>query len=153
MSFSVNGLFMIEVVSSENIKEILPLIRSYQAFYNVADINDSNNHEFFSQFGSDSDTGCLFGYRVGQKMVAFATVYFSFSSTIAAKVAVMNDLYIDPDYRRQGIAKALILHCEQYGRSKGAARLQWVTAADNLPAQSLYLSLGAKQSSWEHYVL
>ena len=71
---------MIEVVSSENIKEILPLIRSYQAFYNVADINDSNNHEFFSQFGSDSDTGCLFGYRVGQQMVAFATVYFSFSS-------------------------------------------------------------------------
>jgi len=56
---------MIEVVSSKNLEEILPLIRSYQAFYNVANINDSNNHEFFSQFEEGSDTGCLFGYRVG----------------------------------------------------------------------------------------
>lgn len=143
---------MIEPISESNLEEVLPLIRCYQAFYQVATIDEGKNREFFSQFGEEAGPGCLFGYRIDEKLVAFATVYLSFASTIADKIAIMNDLYVDPKYRQRGIGKALIEHCEQFGRSRGAARLQWVTAADNKQAQSLYRSLGAKQSSWEHFI-
>jgi len=83
--------------------------------------------------------------------VAFATVYFSYASSIISKVAIMNDLYTSEEYRKRGIAAALIKHCEKYARKNGAARLQWVTAESNKTAQSIYESLGAKQSSWGFY--
>ena len=51
---------MIEIVSKNNIDEVLPLIRAYQEFYNVAEISDSKNKEFFSQFGESNPAGCQF---------------------------------------------------------------------------------------------
>lgn len=142
---------MIEPINQKNLNEVLPLIRKYQEFYEVKNIDDENNKEFFSQFGNLSDKGCLFGYRKKGKFVAFATVYFSYVSSIISKVAIMNDLYTSEEYRNQGIATVLIKYCENYAKKNGAARLQWVTASDNKKAQSIYEALGAKQSSWEFY--
>lgn len=51
---------MIEIVTNNNIKEVLPLIRMYQEFYKITNISDERNREFFSQFGPDTDKGCLF---------------------------------------------------------------------------------------------
>lgn len=142
---------MIEAITEKNLDEVLPLIRAYLCFYKVTDIDDARNKQFFSQFGEQSDIGCLFAYRKEGKLVAFVTVYFSFSSTITSKVAVMNDLYTQENCRGHGVATALIKHCEAYGKSKGAVRLQWLTAPDNQAAQAVYKSLGAKQSSWEFF--
>ena len=142
---------MIETVSHNNLDDVLPLIRAYQAFYQVADIDDARNREFFSRFGKNSEQGCQFLYRQGERVVGFATVYFSFASTITAKVAVLNDLYTEPDCRGQGIGKQLIEHCRQYAAEQGAARLQWVTAPDNTQAQALYDALDTRKSSWLFY--
>ena len=142
---------MIEPIDKTNLDDVLPLIRKYQEFYAVKNIDDKNNKNFFSQFNPSSDKGCLFGYRKEGKLVGFATVYFSYASSITSKVAIMNDLYTLEGHRRQGIAAELIKHCELYAKKNEAARLQWVTAATNKTAQSIYKSLGAKQSSWEFY--
>lgn len=143
---------MIEAVTDNNLAEVLPLIRRYQEFYNIVDIDDQRNKEFFSQFGEDKNGGCLFLYRNDQGMaVAFATVYFTFVSSIPDKVGVMNDLYTGPDYRGKGIGKCLINHCLEFALSKGAARLQWITAEDNVQAQRLYDSLSTRKSSWKVY--
>lgn len=142
---------MIEPIDKTNLDDVLPLIRKYQEFYAIKNINDNNNKNFFSQFGASSEKGCLFGYRKEGTLVAFATVYFSYASSIISKVAIMNDLYTSEEYRRQGIAAELIKHCEKYAKKNEAARLQWVTASTNKTAQSIYRSLGAKQSSWEFY--
>lgn len=63
----------------------------------------------------------------------------------------MNDLFTLGEFRKQGIARSLIDHCAKYAKSQGAARLQWVTAPNNLNAQALYNKMGAKQSSWEFF--
>lgn len=84
-------------------------------------------------------------------MVGFATVYFSYASTITGKVAVMYDLYTLEEFRKRGIGEALINHCESHAKSKGAVRLQWVTAPDNTTAQALYKKMGARQSTWEFF--
>ena len=50
---------MIEVVSKNNIDDVLPLIRAYQELYNVAEILDSKNKAFFCQLGESNSAGCL----------------------------------------------------------------------------------------------
>lgn len=142
---------MIEIVDENNLNEVLPLIRKYLAFYQVNDIDDEKNAKYFSQFGQDTDKGCLFGYRASGKMVGFATVYFSFSSTILSKVAILNDLFTLEEFRRQGIGTELIKHCATFAKDRGAARLQWVTAVENKTAQAVYDAIGAKHSTWEIY--
>ena len=142
---------MIEFVNEGNLKEVMPLIKAYQEFYEVSDIDDDRNEGFFSQFGEQNPFGCQFLYRIDGRVVAFATVYFSFTSTIARKVGVMNDLFVVSDVRGKGIGRALINHCLDYALSKGAYRLQWVTAMDNQVAQRLYDSLNTNKKPWLFY--
>lgn len=143
---------MIEAVSAENLHEVLPLIRDYQCFYNVNDISDEKNLHFFSQFGPSAKEGCQFLYRDEGKAVAFATVYFSFTSTITSKVAILNDLFTLPSQRGKGVGRKLIEYCKEYALEHGAVRLQWATSLDNVQAQKLYDSMGAKKTTWHFYV-
>jgi len=142
---------MIESVDANNLQEVLPLIRAYQEFYEVPDIDEAVNRDFFAQFGEPNPSGCQFLFRQGGRAVGFATVYFTFTSTIARKVAVMNDLYVLPDVRGGGIGRQLIDHCLRFALSRGACRLQWVTALDNRPAQGLYDSLNTSKKPWLFY--
>lgn len=142
---------MIEVVSKNNMNEVLPLIRAYQEFYNVAEISDAKNLEFFSQFGESNPAGCQFAYRDNGEVVGFATVYFTYTSTIAAKVAVLNDLFTVSNLRGKGIGRELVEHGHKFASSQGAARLQWVTAPDNEQAQRLYDSMNTSKSMWYFY--
>lgn len=142
---------MIEPVSKHNLIEALPLIKAYQEFYKIADISDSKNEQFFSQFGESSPTGCQFIYRDNGIVVGFATVYFSYASSITSKVAVLNDLYTAESSRGKGVGRKLIDHCREFAASKGAARLQWVTAPENTVAQGLYDSMNTSKSNWHFY--
>ena len=142
---------MIEVVSKNNLEEILPLIRQYQEFYKVADISDSRNREFFSQFGESNPSGCQFLFREADVVLGFATVYFTHNSTLPAKVGVLNDLFCVSASRGKGVGRKLVDHCHAYVVAQGAARLQWVTAPDNEPANRLYESMNTNKSSWFFY--
>ena len=142
---------MIEPVSKLNLNEVIPLIRKYQEFYKIADICDFRNTEFFSQFGESNPAGCQFIFRESGVVVGFATVYFTFTTSITSKIAIMNDLYTSPDQRGKGIGRKLIEHCRAFAASNGSARLQWVTAPDNELAQKLYDSLQTNKSEWKFY--
>jgi ribosomal protein S18 acetylase RimI-like enzyme len=142
---------VIEVVTDETLDEVIPLIRRYQEFYGVTEISVEINRAFFLQFGERQSKGCQFLFREGGQAVAFSTVYFTYASTIAAKVAVLSDLYTLPENRGKGIGKQLIEHCRKYAFKKGAVRLQWVTAVNNRQAQRLYDSLDITKSTWCFY--
>ncbi|EWH10461.1 putative acetyltransferase [Catenovulum agarivorans DS-2] len=142
---------MIEQVSKENLPEVLPLVRAYQEFYKVQSVCDKRNFEFFSKFCGSSEHGSQFLFRKEQEVAGFATVYFTFTSTITSKIAILNDLYTLPKFRGNGVGRQLIDHCREFARVNGAARLQWVTAPDNVAAQKLYDSMGTSKSTWHFY--
>jgi len=142
---------MIVKVSMDNFYEVLPLIREYQEFYGVTNINEQKNRIFFSQFAQGSDNGMLHMYKLGDAFIGFTTIYRTFSSTRAQEVSVLNDLYVKKEHRGKGYAKALMENAFKCAKEEGFSRLQWVTAKDNETAQSLYNSLDATQSSWYFY--
>ncbi len=142
---------MIETLSQNNIAEFLPLIREYQKFYHAQEISDENNERFFSQFNTSNPLGSVFLFREGLHLAGFATVYFTYASTITSKVATLNDLYTLPQQRKNGIALQLIEHCRTFAKDQGATRLQWLTSPDNHTAQSLYDGLNTQKSTWHFY--
>ena len=52
-----------------------------------------------------------------------------------------------------GAGRELITACLQRCRERGAAKLVWETAPDNVVAQRLYDALGAEKSTWLTYEL
>lgn len=59
-------------------------------------------------------------------------------------VCYMQDVFVDPGHRRQGIGRALVTALAGIGASEGWARLYWLAEAHNKEAQSLYKNLGLK---------
>lgn len=83
----------------------------------------------------------------------FATLYWSWSSTRAAPIAVMNDLYVVDGQRGRGLAEQLIARGAEEARAHGAAVMEWQTAPDNHRAQRVYDRVGAQRSQWLTYEL
>lgn len=61
-----------------------------------------------------------------------------------AMAAYMQDVYVDPAFRQQGIARALVGAVAEAGRAQGWSRLYWLADADNAAAQALYKNMGIK---------
>jgi GNAT superfamily N-acetyltransferase len=49
-------------------------------------------------------------------MVGFAQLYPSFSSVLMKRIWILNDLFVEKDFRREGVAKLLMDAAERYAR-------------------------------------
>lgn len=140
-------------VSPAHYEELLPLIAAYQRFYEVDDVDEDRNREFFRRFLEPSEVGLLLGARAEDRFLGYACLYWHFSSTQAVETVLMNDLYVEAEARGRGVGRALIEASAEVARARGAAHLQWATAPDNHTAQRLYDATGAERSEWYEYEL
>ena len=145
----------IQRVGEADLADLLPLMRGYSDFYEVdppdqallalslALIEDPQR-EGVQLIARDAEDGTAVG---------FATVYWMWSTSRAARIGVMNDLFVDPAARRRGVGEALIAACLDLVRQRGAVSLQWQTALDNHTAQALYERVGGIRESWYDFHL
>jgi GNAT superfamily N-acetyltransferase len=143
----------VEPVAESQFEALLPLIAAYQRFYEVEDIDDRRNRAFFRRFLAPSDDGLLVGAWAGERLLGYTCLYWSFTSLVPAETVLMNDLFVDPAARGEGVGRALIEASVNVARARGAQRLEWATAPDNHTAQRLYDSTGAERTAWLEYEL
>lgn len=74
--------------------------------------------------------------------VGFTQLYPTFSSGRMAKNWILNDLFVEPDHRNQGIGKRLIDAAMQFAKDDGATFVKLETAKDNKTAQNVYEGIG-----------
>jgi GNAT superfamily N-acetyltransferase len=140
-------------VGEGDLDELLPLMRAYCDFYEVAPSDDDLLALSRALIADPEREGVQLLARDNGKAVAFATIYWTWATTIASRIGVMNDLYVAPDARGSGAADALIHACADECRRHGAAELTWQTAKDNARAQRVYDRVGADRSEWVDYSL
>jgi GNAT superfamily N-acetyltransferase len=140
-------------VAPEEFEELLPLIAAYQRFYEVEEIDEGRNRDFFRRFLSPSEDGLLLGARADGRLLGYACLFWHFSSLQAEEVVLLNDLYVEEDARGRGVGRALIEATAAVTRERGAPFFEWVTAPENRAAQRLYDSTGAERSEWIAYEL
>ena len=146
--------FTIATVGEGDLDDLLPLMRAYCDFYEVAPV-DADLLGMSRALIADPDReGVQLIARDGDgTAVGFATVFWTWQTLDAARLAVMNDLYVDPASRGTGLAARLIEGCAALARGHGASSLGWQTALDNERAQKLYDRVGARRSQWLDYEL
>lgn len=145
----------IERVREQDLPELLPLMRSYCDFYGVAPSDDDLLAMSRALIADPDREGIqLVAREESGRPTGFATVFWSWSTLRAARIGVMNDLFVAPEARGTGAAEALIDACrEECRRRGGVASLGWQTAKDNLRAQAVYERVGGRRSEWVDYSL
>lgn len=86
-----------------------------------------------------------------EKIVGFATLYFTFNTLEAKRMAFLYDLFVVPDIRGQKLGENLFQTCLSYIRENDYSHMIWETAHDNMVAQSLYDKMGAQKAVWLNY--
>lgn len=119
---------------------ITPLFDAYRRFYGRA--SDLPAAQEFLRARFNHGESVLLLALVDGKPAGFAQLYPAFSSVSLARTFILNDLYVAPDYRSNGVGAGLLRAASEYGRQLGAVRLTLSTAVDNATAQALYQSVG-----------
>jgi GNAT superfamily N-acetyltransferase len=141
-------------VTEADLPELLPLMRAYCDFYEVTPSDDALLELSRALIADPEREGLqLLARNDAGEAVGFATIFWSWATTIAARIGVMNDLFVAAGARGSGAAEALIHACADECRRHGAAELTWQTATDNARAQRVYDRVGAERSQWLDYSL
>jgi ribosomal protein S18 acetylase RimI-like enzyme len=80
--------------------------------------------------------------EVAGRVVGFAAVRVVSCVFYPRPRAELTELYVEPAFRRQGVAHALIAEAESLAANLGAEALGVLTGDDNAPALALYEALG-----------
>lgn len=99
----------------------------------------------------EKNKGIQFIAEQDRELLGFATLYFSFSTTKADKITVMNDLFVVENARGTGVAQELFKSCEKFTKENGYAHMSWITATDNKRAQRFYEKMGGSIGDWLNY--
>jgi GNAT superfamily N-acetyltransferase len=141
-------------VGTGDLDELLVLMRAYCDFYEVAPPDEDLVAVARALIDDPEREGVqLLAREPSGAAVGFATVFWSWSTTNACRIGVMNDLFVAEAARGRGLAESLIEACRVECSERGARRLSWQTAPDNLRAQSVYDRVGATREQWVDYWL
>jgi GNAT superfamily N-acetyltransferase len=145
----------ITVVGPTDLPDLLPLLRAYCDFYQVAPGDRALLELARALLADPQREGLqLLARDDADRAVGFATLYWTWQTLGAARVGVMNDLFVAAEARGTGVADRLIAACVERCREHGATQLVWQTARDNGRAQALYERIGAtRDDRWLDYSL
>jgi GNAT superfamily N-acetyltransferase len=80
---------------------------------------------------------------INSKAVGFALFFYNYSTFLTQPGIYLEDLFVLPEYRRQGIGRALITSVAQLAVNRHCGRLEWSVLDWNQPAIDFYRSMGA----------
>jgi GNAT superfamily N-acetyltransferase len=78
------------------------------------------------------------------KAVGFALYFYNYSTFLTKPGIYLEDLFVLPEYRRQGIGKAIFKYLAQLAVARDCGRLEWSVLDWNEPAIAFYRQMGAK---------
>jgi len=124
---------------------LVPLFDAYRQFYGQP--GDLDGARTFLGERFEHAQSVVFIAEERENAVGFTQLYPSFSSVSMARTFVLNDLFVVPGRRRQGIGETLLRAAAEFARNAGAVRLTLSTAVTNAHAQALYEAAGWRRDA------
>jgi ribosomal protein S18 acetylase RimI-like enzyme len=125
-----------------DLETVAHLFKAYREFYQQpSDIAGAK--KFIEQRLTQMDSVIFLAIEENSShSVGFTQLYPLFSSVKMSRIYLLNDLYVDPHYRKQGIGQALLKAAQYFALEQGATKIMLQTAQDNINAQKLYEAEG-----------
>jgi GNAT superfamily N-acetyltransferase len=81
--------------------------------------------------------------EIAGQTVGFALFFHNYSSFLTKPGIYLEDIFVLPEYRRQGIGKALLTKLAKIAVECNCRRLEWSVLDWNISAQTFYHNMGA----------
>lgn len=123
------------------------LFNQYRQFYKREDDLNGAEEYIRERLTRGDSVMYLADYNSGGALVTagFLQLYPSFSSLSMSRLWILNDLYVDSEYRGLGIGRKLLHQTQAHALQTGAKGLTLSTQLHNVTAQQLYASAGYVQ--------
>jgi GNAT superfamily N-acetyltransferase len=133
---------------------ILELIRALAEYEKLADhVVATEERLRETLFGAQPAAEVLLAFW-GEECAGFAVFFSTYSTFLAQRGMYLEDLYVKPHLRGNGIGLGLLKHLALIAIKRDCGRLEWEVLDWNEPAIGFYKKLGALPlSEWTKYRL
>jgi len=134
----------IRAATPADIPAILDLIRALATYERAPNAVKTTEADLLRDgFGEQPCFECLIAEEHGQA-TGFALYFYNYSTWRGRPGIHLEDLFVLPRFRGQGIGKALLARVAARAAERGCPRLQWNVLAWNQTAIDFYEGLGAQ---------
>jgi GNAT superfamily N-acetyltransferase len=141
---------IIQTASLAHLTELSLLFDQYRIFYGKTS-NTTAAQSFLTDRITRQESIIFIAYANDEQAVGFTQLYPIFSSTRMARLWLLNDLYVAPDYRGRGYSLALIDAAKAHAISTNAVGLTLETTKTNEIGNQLYPRTGFFLDSEHHF--
>ena len=131
---------MIDLATIADLDDLLPLVARYREFYGQV-IDEPRERAFLGRHLRDG-TSITFLARSQGRAVGFVQLFPTHNTVHLGPSFVLEDLFVDSNARRSGIASALLERAVVHARETGAVGMFLETAHENAVAQAVYRAMG-----------
>lgn len=135
----------------DDLDALSEMFDSYRKFYGQP--RDLDAAQDFLKTRMERDEILSFIATYDGTPAGFTNIYPSFSSVSMRPLWVLNDLFVKPDFRRQGLGDDLLVYAHTQAKANGVVSMQLETAADNIPAQNCYERGGWQKNEFLSYYI
>jgi len=129
--------------TERDVAVILDLIRQLAEYERLADRVTATEEQLRrTLFGSRPAAEVLLA-AAGGETVGFAVFFHNYSTFLAKPGLYLEDLFVKPHARGQGIGTALLARLAQLAVDRDCGRVEWAVLDWNEPSIRFYESLGA----------
>ena len=134
----------------EDLKFVIELFDKYRVFYEK-ESNKEKARIFISERLKLNDSQIFVAQTTNKKLVGFVQLYPIFSSTRMQRLWLLNDLFIEKEYRGKGISKQLIEISKELCKQTNSCGLILETAKTNVVGNKLYPKVGFSLDNEHNY--
>jgi len=128
-----------------DLDDLRPLFQAYRVFYKQHP-DSAGQHHFLHERLANHDSA-IFIARSDERAVGFAQLFTTCSSVHLGPSLVLEDLYVEPDARGKGMARALLDRAKAHAVQLKATGMFLETAHTNRAAQRVYERAGWQMES------
>ncbi|QQM26132.1 GNAT family N-acetyltransferase [Elizabethkingia sp. M8] len=127
---------MIRLATLQDLESLTLIFEKYRDFYKKQ--GDYEGAKSFLKERISNNQSVIYIAEADGKTIGFTQLYPLFSSTRMKKLWLLNDLYVEEEYRQKGISIALIDKAKELCRETGACQLSLETSKTNMVGNNLY---------------
>ncbi|MEO0488056.1 MAG: GNAT family N-acetyltransferase [Cyanobacteria bacterium P01_A01_bin.123] len=134
----------IRQAKQDDLLQMLELLRAKAEFDGGIELLKATADEINEAFFGERPRVSAIVAEIGDELVGFATFFETFSTFLAKPCLWLDDLFVVPSHRSQGVGKLLLKELAHLAKYAGVARIDWNVAATNPRGQAFYEQIGAK---------
>lgn len=135
----------IREVNSNDYKSLVQLFSEFATFEKTPNKMANSVNRMLAE---EEHINGFVALNLNGEIIGYVTYFYAYFTWIG-KSLYMDDLYVKPDYRGQGVGSKLIKKVIQFAKSNGCHKIRWQVSEWNKPAIEFYQSIGASIDSVE----